>query len=77
VKSPAGFIKSASSGSAYYTLGGTFWIVKVQSKWKLVQMGNKSEGVEQCTVGRFKTLTDAARHYREVILNDNPKEVSA
>lgn len=65
MRSPRGFIKTASSGSSYYTHGGTFWIVKVQSKWKLVQMGN-GEGVEQCTVGTFKTLTDAAQHYREL-----------
>jgi hypothetical protein len=66
MKSPHGFIKTAGRGSAYCTKGGAFWIVKVQSKWHLVQMGNKSKGVEQCTVGRFKTLTDAAQHYREL-----------
>jgi hypothetical protein len=66
MKSPHGFIKTAGRGSAYCTKGGAFWIVKVQSKWHLVQMGNRSEGVEQCTVGRFKTLTDAAQHYHDL-----------
>jgi len=65
MKSPHGFIKTAGRGSAYCTKGGRFWIIKVQSKWHLVQMGNKSEGVEQCTIGKFNTLAEAGAFYRE------------
>lgn len=64
-KSPHGFIKTASRGSAYYTKGGGYWIVKVQSQWHLIRMGVPAEGLERQTLGVFKTLTEAGNFYKE------------
>ncbi len=66
MKSPAGFIKASRRGSAYYSTVGRCWIKKIESKWHLVQMDG--EGIKPVTVAEFKTLSDAARYYREVIL---------
>ncbi len=67
MKSPYGFIKTAGRGSAYHTKGGRFWIIKVKSKWHLVQMGNKSEGVEKCTLGAFSTLTATVEYFKKEV----------
>ena len=63
-RSPYGWIKTSGRGSAYCTQGGAHWIVKTGARWHLVQMGNRSEGREQATLGRFPTRTAAVEFYK-------------
>jgi hypothetical protein len=63
MRSPNGWIKTARRGSAYCTHGGHYWISKVQGKWVLLQMSNKSLDREQKVFGYFNTLTEAAAFY--------------
>lgn len=67
MKSPVGFIKTAGRGSAYCTKGGKFWIIKVQSKWHLVQMAVPAEGIERNTLGVFNTLTATAEYFKKEV----------
>lgn len=66
MRSYQGFIKASRRGSVYYSTVGKCWIKKIDSKWHLIQMGG--EGIKPVTVAEFKTLANAARYYREVIL---------
>lgn len=61
------FIKTARRGSAYCTRGGGYWIVKIGSRWHLLQMASAAEGRERETVGMFPSLGDAVTYYRREI----------
>ena len=67
MRSPYGFIKTATRGSSYCTSGGAYWIIKHGSVWHLWQMGNKSEGRERLLLGKFASLTEAAAHYKKEV----------
>lgn len=66
MKSPRGFIKTAGRGSAYRSVTGTHWIKKLGTKWHVIEMRESSEGRKPVTIAEFKTMTDAAQHYREL-----------
>lgn len=63
MRSPAGFIKASTRGSAYRSVTGTHWIKKLGSKWHLIEMRESAEGRKPVTVAEFKTLTEASLSY--------------
>lgn len=65
MRSPAGFIKATTRGSAYRSFTGTHWIKKLGSKWHLIEMRDSGDGRKPVTVAQFKTLTEASLFYLE------------